>query len=175
MSNFSIFHVLLYFVVSGILVIPLFYVLFQALSDTMSEEKSARFIKRGMVITIAIFFAFCCAVELLNSTYLKKGDYSAYQCEDLFCGQSATYKLHSVARDYYYCEDHLWEAKNKYAFFISIGSSGNGDSSRSDTLTCNSCGRSFEAGSSSFSSIRKTGMCTSCYNNFKWGEQFIGK
>ena len=41
---------------------------------------------------------------------------------------------------------------------------------------CRSCGRSFQAGAgSNFMSIARSGMCSNCYNNFKWGQQFIGK
>lgn len=36
-----------------------------------------------------------------------------------------------------------------------------------DTITCKSCGRSFQSDSENAKSIRKTNMCTNCYNNYK--------
>lgn len=36
-----------------------------------------------------------------------------------------------------------------------------------DTVTCKSCGRKFQKGSENAKSIRRTNMCTNCYNNFK--------
>lgn len=41
---------------------------------------------------------------------------------------------------------------------------------------CRSCGRSFQAGAGGdFMSIARSGMCSDCYSNFQWGQQFIGK
>jgi hypothetical protein len=36
-----------------------------------------------------------------------------------------------------------------------------------DTVECKSCGKKFQLGSENAKSIRKTNMCTNCYNNFK--------
>ncbi len=35
------------------------------------------------------------------------------------------------------------------------------------TVTCQSCGRSFQKGSDNAKSINRTNMCSNCYNNFK--------
>ena len=44
-------------------------------------------------------------------------------------------------------------------------SSGGGHS-----ITCKSCGRTFEAGDSAgnYKNIARTGMCNNCYSNYKW-------
>ena len=49
-----------------------------------------------------------------------------------------------------------------------------GGSSSSSSRTCKSCGRSF-TDSSNTMSIAKTGMCKNCYNNFKWGQDALGR
>lgn len=45
-----------------------------------------------------------------------------------------------------------------------------GGSYSAKTKTCGSCGRTFEAGDAggNFMSISRTGMCTNCYNNYKY-------
>lgn len=59
---------------------------------------------------------------------------------------------------------------------IAIASSPSGGSGAS-TNTCQSCGRTFEAGDSAgnYKNISRTNMCNNCYNNYKDMEQFIGK
>jgi hypothetical protein len=54
---------------------------------------------------------------------------------------------------------------------------GSGGYSQTATNTCKSCGRTYEAGDSggNYMNIARTGMCKNCYNNFKWGQDAIGK
>ncbi len=61
--------------------------------------------------------------------------------------------------------------------FALVGCDDGGYSYHVDTATCKSCGRTFEAGDSAgnYKNIAQTGMCNNCYDNFKWGQSFIGK
>lgn len=56
--------------------------------------------------------------------------------------------------------------------FVILTSSGNSNSSGS--RTCKSCGRSFSDSANEIS-IKKTGMCKNCYNNYNWGMAATGK
>ena len=55
----------------------------------------------------------------------------------------------------------------------SIGGGGSG-SGGSSSRTCKSCGRKY-TDSANTRSIARTGMCTNCYNNFKWAQAATGK
>lgn len=61
-------------------------------------------------------------------------------------------------------------------FLIMIPLTACSDSTAHRTNTCESCGRSWEAGDSggNFMSIANTGMCVNCYENFKWAENALG-
>ena len=56
----------------------------------------------------------------------------------------------------------------------STSSSSGGSSGGSSSSRCRSCGRSF-SDHTNVMSIKKTGMCTNCYNNYQWGKNYIGK
>ena len=51
---------------------------------------------------------------------------------------------------------------------------GSSSSGSSNSRTCKSCGRTF-TDSTNKSSIARTGMCSNCYNNFKWGQAATGR
>ena len=61
--------------------------------------------------------------------------------------------------------------------FSSCGGGGGSSSSHHSTITCKSCGRTYEAGDSggNYMNIARTGMCKNCYNNFKWAQDALGK
>lgn len=42
-----------------------------------------------------------------------------------------------------------------------------------DTVTCKSCGRKFQKGSENAKSIRRTNMCSNCYQNFKYASDAL--
>ena len=60
------------------------------------------------------------------------------------------------------------------ALIASCTGSGSGSSGSSNSRRCKSCGRTF-TDSSNTRSIARTGMCSNCYNNFKWGQAATGR
>lgn len=56
-----------------------------------------------------------------------------------------------------------------------IGSCSGGG--RTKTNTCQSCGRTFEAGDSAgnYKNIARTNMCNNCYSNYMWAKEALGK
>lgn len=65
-------------------------------------------------------------------------------------------------------------------FAVAIISSDSGSSSYSSSssssskIECRSCDREFSSSSANGKSIRRTGMCENCYNNFKSMQQALG-
>lgn|GEM_PF-6412440 len=55
---------------------------------------------------------------------------------------------------------------------ISCGSSSHSSHS-GDTETCPICNRTFQSDSENAKSIRWTGMCTNCYNNYKYARDAL--
>ena len=47
--------------------------------------------------------------------------------------------------------------------------------SKSGTVTCGYCHRSFSKNSNDGKSIARTHLCSSCYSNYQWGKDYIGK
>lgn len=48
------------------------------------------------------------------------------------------------------------------------------DDNSPSRLTCASCGRSFENGTSDYDKIEYTNFCKTCYENYQWAQDALG-
>ena len=77
------------------------------------------------------------------------------------CTQDATHRIHHFFSNEDYC-DACWESYGQ-GMFEKLA-----DGSDSSGRKCSACGKSYKDGSDNASSIARTSMCTSCYQNYKW-------
>lgn len=82
------------------------------------------------------------------------------------CMQDATHRIHHFFGNEDYC-DACWESYGK-GMFEKLA-----DDSDSSGRKCSACGKSYKDGSDNASSIARTSMCTSCYENYKWKNDVI--
>lgn len=82
------------------------------------------------------------------------------------CLQDATHRIHHFFGNENYC-DTCWERSGQDMFDKLA------DSSDSSGRKCSACGKRYKDGSDNASSIARTSMCTSCYQNYKWKQDVI--
>lgn len=70
-------------------------------------------------------------------------------------------------KDSYYLEDMVTVNVNGMHALGPEAHDYSNSGDKDDTVTCKSCGRKFQKGSQNAKSIRRTNMCTNCYNNYK--------
>lgn len=139
------------------------------------EERWVKILKIiwGIVLIVAFLLG-----GIGNGGLMTKGDYSNQSCEgDFACRNPPIYKVstHEGFHVDYFCEEHHDEAILECKNHGPIYKINSNSSVSTDAVKCKVCGRSFEPGTPGFSSVRRTNMCNNCYDNYKWGEQFIGK
>jgi len=124
----------------------------------------------GAIIVISIIIIIIQSMELGKMGTYIEGDYSEHSCD--VCrisdkdvpADGGLYYRDKHSKDYY-CKEHF--AKRKAL-------NENYDADSKKEVKCKSCSRSFKNTSSNASSIKRTGMCNNCYNNYSWGQEAVG-
>lgn len=57
--------------------------------------------------------------------------------------------------------------------YLTITDSGSSSTTKNEKIICQACDREFQKGSENAKSIRKTNMCTQCYQNFKNASDYL--
>lgn len=93
----------------------------QETGDTMRKllenSRIAPLIFSGLLCLLLVL-GFAINHEINKPKYIE-GDYSSFTCEGYHCSNNPTWKLTSYGREYYYCDEHEDEGRERYNIYTS--------------------------------------------------------